>query len=170
MTEFEEGIRYATELMAISARTAPKAKGEDFIELRILTGKEMRALGDALVAFGEEKDDPMWVRDGRCVLASAAVLLVGTRDPDTERKGGKGGKGGRKAAEGDVFAESDRVRRYIDLGIALGSAAKTASILNLDNRIMWRPGEMARRKGMMKALAVIAIPVSAHGKNIYFDR
>jgi len=168
MTDFDDGVRAATELMAISARTAPKAKGEDLIEIRILHGKQVEELGKAMVKYGEEEKDAMWKRDGNCVLRSAAVLLVGVRDPT-------GGGDPAKRAEppkvkGDLFAEDERVKKCIDLGIALGSAAKTASILNLDNRIMWRPGEMARRKGMLDALIVIAIPVSVSGKSIFFDR
>ena len=169
MTEFEEGIRAAAEMMAISARTAPKAKGEDLIELRILYGKDVEDLGKAMVKFGEDEKEPMWKRDGTCVLRSAAVLLVGVRDPLSE--GAKKPPSPPPKFKGDLFAEDERVKKCIDLGIALGSAAKTASLLNLDNRIMWRPGEMARRNGLLpKALVIIAIPVSAHGKNIYFDR
>ncbi|MCL6650529.1 MAG: ferredoxin domain-containing protein [Chloroflexi bacterium] len=58
----------------------------------------------------------------------------------------------------------------MDLGIALGSAAKTASIFNADNRIMYRAGVAARRIGMMDADVVVGIPISATGKSIYFDR
>jgi uncharacterized ferredoxin-like protein len=49
MTEFEQGIRAATEMMAISARTAPKAKGEDLIELKILYDKDVEDLGKSMV-------------------------------------------------------------------------------------------------------------------------
>jgi uncharacterized ferredoxin-like protein len=169
MTEFEQGIRAAAEMMAISARTAPKAKGEDLIELKILYGKDVEELGKAMVKYGEDEKETMWKRDGNCVLRSDAVLLIGVRDPLTD--GAKKTPSAPPKVKGDLFAEDERVKKCIDLGIALGSAAKTASILNLDNRIMWRPGEMARRNGQLpKALIIIAIPVSAHGKSIYFDR
>jgi len=169
MTEFEEGIRAAAEMMAISARTAPKAKGEDLIELKILYGKDIEDLGNTMVRFGEDEKEPMWKRDGNCVLKSAAVLLVGVRDPLAD--GSKKPPSTVPNVKGDLFAEDERVKKCIDLGIALGSAAKTASLLNLDNRIMWRPGEMARRSGLIPtALMIIAIPISAHGKSIYFDR
>ncbi len=53
----------------------------------------------------------------------------------------------------------------------MGSAAKTASNLNVDNRIMYRIGAAARRLNMMpEASVIMGIPVSAKGKNIYFDR
>ena len=58
----------------------------------------------------------------------------------------------------------------MDLGIALGSAAKTASILNADNRIMYRVGVAARKLGLIEGEVVAGIPISATGKSIYFDR
>ena len=59
----------------------------------------------------------------------------------------------------------------LGLGIALGSAAKTASLLNIDNRIMYRIGTAALKLGLLaEATVVMGIPVSTKGKSIYFDR
>jgi len=58
----------------------------------------------------------------------------------------------------------------LDLGIAVGSAVKVASDLNVDNRVMFTVGVAARALGYMRADVVIGIPLSATGKNIYFDR
>ncbi|MCQ8898199.1 MAG: ferredoxin domain-containing protein, partial [Hadesarchaea archaeon] len=52
----------------------------------------------------------------------------------------------------------------------LGSAAKTASLLNADNRMMFSAGVAARKAGMMEADVVIALPLSATGKSPFFDR
>ncbi len=52
----------------------------------------------------------------------------------------------------------------------LGSAVKTAQMLNVDNRIMYRIGVVARRLKMIDADFVMGIPLSVSGKNIYFDR
>jgi len=53
----------------------------------------------------------------------------------------------------------------------LGSAVKTASILNIDNRIMYRVGTAALKCDLLpEATVVMGIPISAKGKNIYFDR
>jgi uncharacterized ferredoxin-like protein len=60
--------------------------------------------------------------------------------------------------------------RLLDMGIALGSAVKTASLLNVDNRIMYRTGAVAREMGLIDADVVVGIPLSATGKSIYFDR
>ena len=56
------------------------------------------------------------------------------------------------------------------MGIALGSAAKTAGVHNADNRIMYRAGVGARDMGLVDADYVMAIPVSATGKSVFFDR
>jgi len=62
------------------------------------------------------------------------------------------------------------VLSVLNMGIAIGSAVKTASILNIDNRIMYTAGLAAQTLGMIEADIVIGIPLSAKGKNIYFDR
>jgi len=58
----------------------------------------------------------------------------------------------------------------MDLGIAVGSAVKTASMLNVDNRVMYSVGVAALRLGMVKGNLALGIPLSATGKSIYFDR
>jgi uncharacterized ferredoxin-like protein len=60
--------------------------------------------------------------------------------------------------------------RLLDMGIALGSAVKTAGLLNVDNRIMYRAGAVALEMGLIDADVVMGLPLSATGKSIYFDR
>ena len=60
--------------------------------------------------------------------------------------------------------------RLADLGIAISSAVKTASIHNADNRIMYRIGPVVRKMGLIDADVVLGVPLSATGKNVYFDR
>ena len=63
------------------------------------------------------------------------------------------------------------VFKALDLGIALGSAVKTAMDLNIDNRIMYRIGTAAKRLNMLpEADVIMGVPLSAKGKSIYFDR
>ena len=58
----------------------------------------------------------------------------------------------------------------MDLGIALGVAAKIASELNIDNRMMRSIGAAAIRLRLLNSDIVIGIPLSVTGKNPYFDR
>ena len=62
--------------MAIAARTAPKAAGQDFVGIKIVTGQEVAALADAMVEYGEKAKKKNFDRDGENVRNSAAVLLV----------------------------------------------------------------------------------------------
>jgi uncharacterized ferredoxin-like protein len=61
--------------------------------------------------------------------------------------------------------------RMADLGIALGSAVKTASLHNVDNRVMYSAGVTALAMGLLDGCTVAyGIPLRATGKNIFFDR
>ncbi len=62
------------------------------------------------------------------------------------------------------------VMRMMDIGVALCSAAKTASLLNVDNRIQQRVGAAAQDLGLILADVVMGVPLSISGKSLYFDR
>jgi uncharacterized ferredoxin-like protein len=162
-------------LMELAARTAPKAGGQDYIETKVLEGEEVARLADAMVAFGERSGKKNFDRDGANVRHSAAVLLVSVNNAHPMGLD-CGACGYRSCAElpamlSDAeFAGPVCAWRVIDLGVALGSAAKTAGILNADNRIMYRIGVVARREQMIDGEIVVGIPISATGKSIYFDR
>ncbi len=69
------------------------------------------------------------------------------------------------------FAGPNCIFKLLDMGIALGSAVKSAMDHNVDNRIMYRIGTVAKRlKIMKKSSVVMGVPISAKGKSIYFDR
>ena len=71
--------------------------------------------------------------------------------------------------EGD-FSGPNCVFKILDLGIALGSAVKLASMINVDNRIIYRIGVVAKMLGLVESDVVIGIPLSCTGKNPFFDR
>lgn len=161
--------------MEVSARTAPKAAGEDFIEVSLLSDSERMALGSEMIRIGKERGIHGFERDGQNVLDSQAVVLIGL----LPHKGvglncGACGHGSCKefdeeSSSGD-FKGPNCVIRALDLGIALGSAAKQAGEFNVDNRIMYRIGVAARRLGIGAANVSHGIPLSATGKSIFFDR
>lgn len=163
------------ELMAVAARTAPKAKGNDYIELKVLQGEDLKQLAAAMNKHGQESNKKIFSRDSDNVSRSEAVLLVGLKN--AAKSGLNCGACGFSRCtepddihEGPEFAGPFCAFRLIDLGIALGSAAKTAALFNADNRIMYTVGVGARKMGIMDAEIIIGIPVSATGKSIYFDR
>lgn len=171
---FEEGIVRAVEFMAISAITAPKAKGEDYVDVKVLTGTEVTELADAMLEYGKTYKKKNYDRDGENVRNSTAVLLLSLKDsaPAGLNCGacGKNKCAELKTIEGSEFEGPLCAWRLLDLGIAIGSAAKTAGMFNLDNRIMYRIGVVVKKTGMMSGQIIVGIPVSVTSKNIYFDR
>lgn len=170
-------LKTVAELMEIAARTAPKTKGEDFVVIKILEKAEVQKLAQAMITHGEEKGetDPQkgFMRDGGNTQNSEIIVLIGIKDA-TPAGLNCGACGYEKCMKINTlqaeFNGPQCAYRLLDMGIALGSAAKTASIMNADSRIMYRIGTIARQLGMIDADFVMGIPLSATGKSIYFDR
>jgi uncharacterized ferredoxin-like protein len=169
-------------LMALAARTAPKGKGVDTIIIRVLTGKELFTLATRLSELGEKHSIGFFLRDAKNIAASDACVLIGARG-DMIVGVNCGACGYNTCAEmvKEFKAKKKKITfftgpncaiRMADLGIALGSAVKTAQIHNVDNRIMYSGGVAAIDLGYMgkNCTVAYAIPLSATGKNIYFDR
>lgn len=175
--EIEQAVIEVGRMMALAARTAPKGVGQDYLEIRLVTGKDVDRLGHAMIAKGEAEDKAHFVRDGRSVLRCHAVLLVGLLDHPAIgldcNACGHGTCTGFEAARADApegdFAPAC-VFRSQDLGIALGSAVKTAQIHNVDNRIMYRGAVVAIELGMIGPGLCLAVPMAAVGKSPFFDR
>lgn len=171
----DDAMRLAAELMAISARTAPKTGGKDFVQTRVLSdSQEIGKLADAMLDYGRASGKKDFDRDGENVRNSAAVLLLSLKEPKTVGLNcgacGESKCEALKPREGSEFKGALCAWRLLDLGIAIGSAVKTASMLNVDNRIMYRIGVVARKMGLIEGEIAVGVPVSATGKNIYFDR
>jgi len=168
-----DGLRTVAELMCIAARTAPKSAGRDFIVTEIIEGEACQELGEAMIRYGERTGKRNFDRDGNNVKESSVVVLIGLKDA---RAVGLncGACGSAKCIEPNTFEGEFRgpqcAFRLLDMGIALGSAVKTAGLLNADNRILYRAGAVARDMGLIDADYVMGIPLSASGKSIYFDR
>jgi uncharacterized ferredoxin-like protein len=166
-------VSTVADLMAIAARTAPKAAGQDFVVVEIIEGEKLQQLGETMFAYGERTGKPAFDRDGGNVLNSEAVLLIGLKD--ARALGLNCAACGSETCitpntvDGE-FRGPNCALHVLDMGIALGSAAKMAGMLNVDNRIMYRAGVVAREMGLIDADFVMGIPLSATGKSIYFDR
>ncbi len=166
-------LKMVAELMAISARTAPKAAGKDFVVTEIVVGDDLQKLADNMLEFGKRTGKKDFDRDGANVRDSDAVLLIGIKD--AKAVGLNCGACGfdkclRPNTHESEFKGPQCAYRLLDMGIALGSAVKTAGLLNVDNRIMYRAGVVAREMGLIDADFVMGVPLSATGKSIYFDR
>ena len=174
----KEAILHAAKLMLVSARTAPKTGGVDDVLATIVYGEEKERLAAEMEKIAEERQISGFNRDAKNVHDSDVVVLIGVRGTKSFglNCGGCGYKACKEFEEvakksGQDFLGPNCIFKLLDLGIALGSAVKTASLLNVDNRIMYRIGVAAKRLGMLpEASVIMGIPMSAKGKNIYFDR
>jgi uncharacterized ferredoxin-like protein len=163
-------------MMEIAARTAPKSRGEDFVKVEIFTGSRLQSLAKAMIKFGKDNKKENFDRDGKNVQDSIAVVLIGIKDAttislDCGACGYQDCAAFKKARKHDGdFRGPICSYRFLDMGIALGSAVKTAQMFNVDNRIMYRIGVAARWAGMVDWDYVMGIPLASTGKNIFFDR
>ncbi|PKL62778.1 MAG: hypothetical protein CVV31_04275 [Methanomicrobiales archaeon HGW-Methanomicrobiales-2] len=174
-----DAVETVARLMALSARTAPKARGIDVIKTMIVTGEEKTALAEAMREYGERHDVAFFIRDAGNVAASDACLLIGSLFADAVGLD-CGGCGYATCAEmldaqghppATPFRGPNCAVRMTDLGIAVGSAAKTASLHNVDNRVMYSVGVGALALGWLEGCGVAyGIPLRASGKDIFFDR
>jgi len=179
----EDAVLIAAKLMAASARTAPKARGVDRTLTMIVTGKEKEIIAKAMEQKATQKKNlaATFLRDAENVRKTSTILLIGVKGtvpkkPENPMNCGACGyascadfiKAEKKT--GEDFTGPICIQEAMDLGIALGSAAKQASQLNIDNRLMYTIGAAAKAAKLMDADVIIGIPLSATGKNIYFDR
>jgi uncharacterized ferredoxin-like protein len=171
-----EGIETVARLMCISAVTAPKSKGENFVRTQIITGSKLKELADFMIRFGKQKKKKDFDRDAKNVADSDAVVLIGIKD--SKPLGLNCGACGFPDCNTLLqypktiveFTGPACAFRLLDLGIALGSAVKTASMLNVDNRIMYRVGAAAINMKLVDWDYGMGIPLSVTGKSIFFDR
>jgi len=171
----EEDFRFAAvekiaQEMCAAARTAPKARGIDLLEIGVLAGDEISRLSAAMKAIGERESHPTFLRDCENIKKAEAIVMIGTR------KKAVGLKycsfcGYKNCAE---LERAGAICSYNsgDLGIAVGAAVSVAADHRVDNRIMYTAGKAAIEAGLLSKEAVIAygIPLSVSGKNPFFDR
>ncbi len=167
-------IEIMAQIILTSARTAPKAKGEDEIVTGIVEDKEALAAEMERVAESHQAS-AIFKRDAGNVRAADCVTLIGLKfkkppgvnctacgfDCTTILKQPK--------TAGDYSGPVCSIRA-VDLGIAIGSAASKAKDLSVDSRVMYTVGVAAKRLGLMEADVILALPLSVKGKNIFFDR
>ena len=174
-----EGLLRVAELMAVAARTAPKARGIDCIKTAVVSGEELEQIASKMEEIAEDTGLSFFRRDANCLRRSGALVLIGAvgSRPRGLNCGACGfgdcdglAKARAEAEKGRFLRGPNCVMALLDLGIAIGSAVKVASDLNVDNRVMFTIGVAALALGLMDADVVIGIPLSATGKNIYFDR
>ena len=169
-----EAIEVMAKIILTSARTAPKAKGEDEIVTGIVEDQEALANEMEKIAGRDEKLT-FFKRDAANVRAAACVILIGLKfkKPAGVNCAACGFDCGtilkQPKTTGDYSGPVCSIRA-VDLGIALGSAVSKAKDLAIDNRVMYTVGVAARKVSLIDADVVLGLPLSITGKNIFFDR
>jgi uncharacterized ferredoxin-like protein len=169
------------QLMAASARTAPKAGGKDFLEIVVVEADEdLKKIAAAMKDYAPRStNEAYWLRDAANIENSQALVLIGLAKPNLAGYdcGGCGFPTCQEFEQNRQMQEKEMgytgphcIMRMMDIGVALSSAAKTASLLNVDNRVQQRVAAAARALGYIKAEVAMGIPVNISGKSIYYDR
>ena len=176
-----ETIETVINLMAASAMTAPKAGGKDCLEIVAITDNDdLQKIADEMREYAHNSSkENYWHRDAANTENAQGLLLIGLAGPVTAGYD----CGGCGYATCKEFEDSRELKtfemgytgphcimRMMDIGVALASAAKQASLFNVDNRVQQRVGAAARALGYIDCEVAMGIPVSISGKSIFYDR
>ena len=156
--------------MCVAARTAPKAKGIDNIVTKIVEGSDLEKLAAKMKYFAEKENKPNFSRDAECITKSTCVVLIGTKVAPV----GLTFCGFCGYPDCATMEQKNGMCAYntLDFGIAVGSAVSIAADFRVDNRVLYSAGLTAIKLGFLdeSVKVAIGIPLSATGKNIFFDR
>ncbi len=177
----KETIETVINLMAASAMTAPKAGGKDCLEIVALTDSEdLQKVADEMRKYAHNSSkENYWHRDADNTENAQGLLLIGLAGPVTAGYdcGGCGYRTCKEFEEARELKDFEMgytgphcIMRMMDIGVALASAAKQASLFNVDNRVQQRVGAAARALGYIDCEVAMGIPVSISGKSIFYDR
>lgn len=170
-TAEQNAIIQTANIMCQAARTAPKAKGLDYMRTAILTGEEKERLADAMESLGEQFEYSFFLRDAKNVRQSTAVVLIGEKNvPRGLNEGCQ--FCGFKNCQSCIESGGKCAYTSMDLGVAIGSAVSVAADFRVDNRVMFSIGRAAIELGILgnDICQIIGIPLSATGKSPVFDR
>jgi uncharacterized ferredoxin-like protein len=176
---FEENIRTASvkdvaAKMMLAARTAPKARGLDNLVIALAEKEEIKKIAEEMRRLAAMPDFPMassFQRDAENILLADALFLIGTKIK-VAGVGYCGLCGFANCQEKNSRPNTPCFFNANDLGIAVGSAVSVAFEHRVDNRVMYTVGMAVRNLGLLgKDVKIcLGIPLSATGKNVFFDR
>ncbi|MDR2010062.1 MAG: DUF2148 domain-containing protein [Bacteroidales bacterium] len=157
--------------MAVAARTAPKGKGRDNLEIKIATDSDLLIIADKMEEIGKANEQANFLRDANNIRNSEAVVLIGTKIQALNLK--VCGLCGMENCENkNKHPQIPCAFNTNDLGVAIGSAVSIAMDNRIDNRIMYTVGMAVRELRIFseETRIIIGIALSVSGKNIFFDR
>ncbi|RKY43279.1 MAG: ferredoxin [Candidatus Makaraimicrobium thalassicum] len=157
------------EFMCVAARTAPKTRGQDNLTITILDRPDRQKVMAEMKKIAGRDSRPSCKRDAENIKDTDYIVVIGSKKKSMGLNCGFCGY--HSCSE---LNETKGVCAYnsMDLGIALGSAASVAAGFHVDNRLMYSIGKAAVESGVLDedVTQAIGIPLSATGKNPFFDR
>ena len=157
------------ELMCVAARTAPKTRGQDNLVIALLTKPEKVKIISRMKKIAKRDNRPSCKRDADSIKDIEQIVVIATKK---KTLGLNCGFCGYRSC--NDLANTKGVCSYnsMDLGIALGSSAAIAGRMHIDNRLMYSIGKAIIETGILGRgiIQAIGIPLSASGKNPFFDR
>lgn len=163
----EEAVRQAATAIMAAARTAPKGKGIDVIEIATVSGDDLKLIAEEMRKIYEENGFKFFLRDADNIEIADAVVFIGTNEQAMGLNCGHCGfpECAQRPAGVPCAINS------IDVGIALGSACSKAADMRIDTRVMMSAGLAAQRlKILGDSKQVLALLLSISSKNPFFDR
>jgi len=166
----KSAVKDVAEFMAVAARTAPKTRGIDNIEvITIEDDATKNKLCDKMREISKRENRPSMERDANSIQDSPVILAIGVISNPAGLDCGYCGY--------PTCAELGRTKgvcayNSIDLGIAIDSAAGMANSFHADNRVMYSIGRACLDLGLFSSgvKQALSIPLSVTGKNPFFDR
>lgn len=158
-----------------AARTAPKGKGLDTMQMGIVEKSDLGPILSEMKKLFDETGRELFSRDAKNLEDSDACILFSVVNEAMGLNCGAcgfdcAGLQANKNMKTEHFNGPMCAFITMNLGISLGSACKVAMELCVDNRLMYSVGLAAKHAGVIEGDIVIALPLSIKGKNIYFDR
>lgn len=155
--------------MMNAARTAPKGKGFDIIEVATVTDDTIAAISEEMLRYSEKTGLKFVTRDAENVLRADAIVLIGTRSQIHNLNCGYCGF--ETCIEKLKNDTVPCALNTVDVGIAIGSACSIAADMRVDSRVMFSVGRVVAEMGLMPGCSSIyGIPISCSSKNPFFDR
>jgi uncharacterized ferredoxin-like protein len=167
----QQTVEQVAAKMMAAARTAPKAKGLDTLEILVATKTDIETIAAKMKEMGTSMNLPGFVRDAGNILKAEAMVIIGTRIKSIGLTY-CGLCGFKNCTEKQNHPEHPCAFNTGDMGIAVGSAVSVAMDARIDNRIMYSVGMAIRELGILDedVKIIYGIPLSCTSKNVFFDR
>lgn len=162
-------LRNAAMAMMGRARTAPKIKGLDLLEILLAEKDDVQRIRKEIIRIGTKADIPFYIRDAIALEETPAILLIGSKDR-VRNQDQCSLCGAPTCAQKDK--DTPCAYTALELGLALGSAMSAAQDFGIDTRLMLSAAKAAQSLGIFSPdiHTALALPMSISSKNIYFDR